>query len=156
MITEIYIKKLNINWNKIHEDATVLSNMISNISKNWKGILSVTRGGLFPALITAQNLNIHLIDTICIQSYIKETREEINIIKHNTIVENDGEDWIIIDDLVDTGNTMSAIKNLFPKAFFGTIYAKPMGKFAIDIFVHDIPQSTWIVFPWDLKPNVIN
>ncbi len=42
--------------------------------------------------------------------------------------EGDGEGFIVIDDLVDTGGTAVAIREMYPKAHFVTIFAKPAGR----------------------------
>jgi len=152
----VYENEFNIDWNRVHNDSIMLSNMISNISSNWKGIISVTRGGLFPALIIAQNLNIHMVDTICVKSYSDKQRQHVNIIKNCINIDNKGDGWIVIDDLVDTGETLQHVKKLYPKALFGVIYAKPKGKYITNLFVCEVPQDIWVVFPWDIKPNVMN
>lgn len=55
-----------------------------------------------------------------------------------------------MDDLVDTGNTARAIRDMYPKAKFVTVFAKPAGAALVDDYVIDIPQNTWIEQPWDL------
>ena len=35
----------------------------------------------------------------------------------------DGEGMIVVDDLVDTGNTARAIREMYPKAKFVTVFA---------------------------------
>ena len=64
--------------------------------------------------------------------------------------EGDGEGFIVIDDLVDTGGTAVAIREMYPKAHFVTIFAKPAGRPLVDDYVIDIPQDTWIEQPWDM------
>jgi xanthine phosphoribosyltransferase len=68
----------------------------------------------------------------------------------------DGEGWLIIDDLVDTGETGKMLRQMMPKAHFATVYAKPSGRPVVDTFVTEVSQDTWIFFPWDLesKPSV--
>ncbi|GGD06631.1 hypothetical protein GCM10011513_00340 [Franconibacter daqui] len=46
-----------------------------------------------------------------------------------------------VDDLVDTGGTAVAIREMYPKARFVTIFAKPAGKPLVDDYVIDIPQG---------------
>ena len=62
----------------------------------------------------------------------------------------DGEGWLIIDDLVDTGETAKELRRMMPKAHFATVYAKPAGRPLVDTFVTEVSQDTWIYFPWDL------
>ena len=59
-------------------------------------------------------------------------------------------DLRLIDDLVDTGGTAVAIREMYPKAHFVTIFAKPAGRPLVDDYVVDIPQNTWIEQPWDM------
>ena len=55
----------------------------------------------------------------------------------------------LVDDLVDTGNTATIIRNMLPKAHFATLYSKPAGKPLVDTFITEVSQDTWILFPWD-------
>ena len=56
----------------------------------------------------------------------------------------------MVEDLVDTGTTAKAIRELYPKAKFIAIFAKPMGEALLDDFEVAIPQDTWIEQPWDM------
>ena len=64
----------------------------------------------------------------------------------------DGEGFLIIDDLVDSGVTAQLVRALLPRATFACLYAKPSGRQATDLFVVEVPQDTWILFPWDTAP----
>jgi xanthine phosphoribosyltransferase len=55
----------------------------------------------------------------------------------------------VIDDLVDSGATAEVVREMFPKALFATVYAKPQGKALTQTFVREFPQDCWLVFPWD-------
>jgi xanthine phosphoribosyltransferase len=113
----------------------------------WLGIAAVTRGGLVPAAIIARELDIRMIDTICIRSYSDDhSRSDMEILKE---VPGDGEGWLIIDDLVDTGRTAKVVRSVLPKAHFATVYAKPAGRPTVDTFITEVSQDTWILFPWD-------
>ena len=61
-----------------------------------------------------------------------------------------GEGFLIVDDLVDSGNTARLLREMYPKAHFVTIFAKPAGRPLVDDYVIDIPQETWIEQPWDM------
>ena len=65
----------------------------------------------------------------------------------------DGEGFLIIDDLVDTGATARVVRGLLPRAHFACVYAKPAGKVMVDSFVTEVSQDTWIMFPWDTEPQ---
>jgi len=116
----------------------------------WTGIIAVTRGGLVPAAIVARELDIRLVDTVCVASYDDRAQGNITVLKK---VAGDGTGWLIIDDLVDTGHTARAVREMLPKAHFATVYAKPAGRPLVDTFVTEVSQDTWILFPWDIEPQ---
>jgi xanthine phosphoribosyltransferase len=149
-----YRKDFPVSWEELHRNARALSWRLLELGP-WKGIIAITRGGMVPAAILARELDIRLIDTICVTSYDKSAgtdgaamvRGDLNIIKS---VEGDGEGMILVDDLVDTGKTAQCVRDLLPKAHFATIYAKPAGKPLVDTFITEVSQDTWIRFPWDM------
>jgi xanthine phosphoribosyltransferase len=116
------------------------------------GLVAVTRGGLVPAAIVARELEIRLIDTACMASYHGQERGKVSILKEASLA-GDGSGWLIVDDLVDTGETSKALRALLPKAHFATVYAKPAGRPLVDTFVTEVSQDTWIFFPWDMEPQ---
>src|SRR4029450_913079 len=142
-----YQKNFPVTWEELHRNAKALAWRL--IEKGpWKGIVAITRGGLVPAAIVARELEVRLIDTVCIASYDDRNQGQINILKG---VAGDGTGWLIIDDLVDTGKTAKAVRDMLPKAHFATVYAKPAGRPLVDTFITEVSQDTWILCPWDSR-----
>jgi xanthine phosphoribosyltransferase len=152
MSTE-YRKDFPVSWEELHRNAKALSWRLLDQGP-WKGIIAITRGGLVPAAILAREMDIRLIDTLCIVSYAQAAsgaqsqQGELKVLKS---VEGDGEGMLLIDDLVDTGKTARCVREMLPKAHFATIYAKPAGKPLVDTFITEVSQDTWIRFPWDME-----
>ncbi|WP_210397976.1 xanthine phosphoribosyltransferase [Motiliproteus sediminis] len=148
-----YRKDFPISWEELHRDARALSWRLLDRGP-WKGIIAITRGGLVPAAIIARELDIRLIDTVCVVSYQEsdsgeqDNQGQLNFLKK---VDGDGEGFLLIDDLVDTGKTARAVREMLPKAHFATIYAKPAGRPLVDTFITEVSQDTWIRFPWDME-----
>ena len=138
-------KSFNLSWEEFHRDTRKMASQLVPANQ-WEGIIAITRGGLIPAAIIARELNIRLVDTVCVASYEHTEQRDINILKH---AEGNGEGMLLVDDLVDTGNTAIAVRKLLPKAHFVTIYAKPAGRPVVDQFISEIEQDIWIHFPWD-------
>ena len=103
-----------------------------------------------PAAIVARELGIRLVETVCLASYEHQTQGEPRVLK---ALEGDGADWVIIDDLVDTGQTAAVVRRMLPKAHFASVYAKPAGRPLVDTFITEVSQDTWIFFPWDIEPQ---
>jgi xanthine phosphoribosyltransferase len=144
-----FSKNFPVTWDELHRHARALAWRLVELGP-WQSIVAVTRGGLVPAAIVARELDLRLIDTVCIASYDDRARGELTILKS---VPGDGAGVLIIDDLVDTGVTAKAVREMLPKAHFATIYAKPAGRPMVDTFVTEVSQDTWILFPWDIAPQ---
>ena len=149
-----YEDEIIISWAELHRDARFLSEVL-NEKGPWKGIVAVTRGGLVPAALVARELDIRLVDTICVTSYdaagagdAAQVQGRVEVLKG---VPGDGEGFLLIDDLVDTGRTAQVVRQLLPKAHFAALYAKPAGRPIVDTFVKEFKQSKWIHFPWDIE-----
>ena len=143
-----YEKNFPVTWEELHRNAKALAWRLNSLGV-FKGIIAVTRGGLVPAAVVARELEIRMIDTICISSYEGDKQEDLNVIK-DVKLDNDGEGWLIIDDLVDTGDTARAVRKMLSKAHFATVYAKPAGRPLVDTYITEVSQDTWIFFPWDM------
>ena len=143
--TNVYNRTFPISWEQLQRDARALSWRLVDMGP-WRGIIAITRGGLVPAAIIARELDIRLIDTVCIASYAGRDRGEIQVLKS---VAGNGEGWLLVDDLVDTGKTAKVVREMIPKAHFTTVYAKPAGRPLVDTFMTEVSQDTWILFPWD-------
>ena len=142
-----------ISWDQLHRDAKTLAQQLHALGP-WRGIVAITRGGLIPAAIIARELEIRLIESLCIVTYEDEQRGTPTIIKPAQAAQ-DGTGWLVIDDLVDSGTTLKEARHALPHAYFATLYAKPQGRALVDQFVTEVSQETWILFPWDTAPQFI-
>jgi len=149
-------KSFPVSWEELHRNAKALAWRLVELGP-WKGIVAVTRGGLTPAAIVARELDIRLIETVCVIGYHPDDSrpqqaEETKIVKSPANVGN-GDGWIVVDDLVDTGRTAAILREQLPKAHFAAVYAKPLGRPLVDTFITEVSQDTWIYFPWDVEPQ---
>src|SRR5262245_48513030 len=117
-------KTFPVTWDELHRHARALAWRLLDHGP-WQGIIAVTRGGLVPAAIVARELDIRLVDTVCVASYDDRDRGEVVVLKP---IAGDGTGWLIIDDLVDTGHTARVVREMLPKVHFATVYAKPAGR----------------------------
>ena len=143
-------KAFPVSWDEFHRDARALAWRLNGAGP-FDAIVTVTRGGLVPAAIVARELNLRLIETICISTYNHMQQGELKVLKGvaANLVQSGGRGVLIVDDLVDTGKTARVVRDLLPHAHFATVYAKPMGRPLVDTFITEVSQDTWIHFPWD-------
>jgi xanthine phosphoribosyltransferase len=102
----------------------------------------------------ARELGIRLIETVCVSSYDHTRQGDLKVLKEvaAAVVASgggEGSGVLIVDDLVDTGQTAKVVRALLPRAHFATVYAKPMGRPQVDTYITEVSQDTWIYFPWD-------
>ena len=148
-------KAFPVTWEEFHRDARALAWRLAGAGP-FSAIVCITRGGLVPAAIVSRELEIRVIETVCVASYHDyKNLGETSVLKGiaGDIVRaagEAGEGILIVDDLVDTGRTASIVRTMLPKAHFATVYAKPMGRPLVDTFITEVSQDTWIYFPWDM------
>jgi xanthine phosphoribosyltransferase len=147
-------KAFPVSWDQFHRDARALAWRLAGAGP-FRAIVCITRGGLVPAAIVARELDVRLIETVCIASYHDyQNQGALTVLKD--IAPNvkdmgpEGQGVLVIDDLTDTGKTAQVVRAVLPKAHFATVYAKPAGRPVIDTFVTEVSQDTWIYFPWDM------
>jgi xanthine phosphoribosyltransferase len=143
---------LTVTWDEFHRDAKALAERLLSVG-SWHGIVAISRGGLVPATIIARALNIRVVETVSVVAYDQlslgeEALGEPKVTKLPDFA-GDGEGFLIIDDLVDTGTTARVVRALLPKAFFACVYAKPAGRGLADAVLKEVSQDTWIVLPWE-------
>ena len=142
-----------VSWDQFHRDSRALAWRLNGVGP-FEAIVCITRGGLVPAAIVARELGIRVIETVCVVSYTHTQQGEVSVVKDIApavvgLAGGEGAGVLIVDDLVDTGQTAKVVRGLLPRAHFATVYAKPMGRPMVDTFITEVSQDTWIYFPWD-------
>ncbi|MCA1407815.1 xanthine phosphoribosyltransferase [Ensifer sp. IC3342] len=146
-------KAFPVSWDQFHRDARALAWRLADNGQEWRAMVCITRGGLVPAAIICRELNIRMIETVCIASYHDyDAQGQMKVLKGISpeIAKDGGEGVLIVDDLTDTGKTAAEVRAMLPKAHFAAVYAKPKGRPLVDTFVTEVSQDTWIYFPWDM------
>ena len=154
MIAGRYIENQPVSWEQLHKDARELARRVA-VHGPFKGIVAVARGGLVPAAVLARELGIRLVHTLCLSSYDWKS-PEAGIRCLLKTLEGDGEGWLIVDDLVDTGRTAMEVRGMYPRGLFVTLYAKPEGRPHVDICISEVGQDTWILLPWDSQLDFVS
>jgi xanthine phosphoribosyltransferase len=147
-------KGFHVSWDQLHRDSRALAWRLDHQGPDagaWKAVVAITRGGMAPAMIVARELDIRTVDTISIKSYDHQSQTSAQVLKSpDGPLMGDGTGILIIDDLVDSGRTLELVRQIYPKAHFATVYAKPKGRPMVDTFITEVSQDTWIFFPWDM------
>ena len=117
-------------------------------------ILGVSVGGLYPTILFSRLLDNQNVTTISLKSYSGTKRKNLKIINlpSKRILKN--KKILVIDDILDSGETFKFIKNILKKEYsvkdvkFLSIFVnKKNCKFYPDFYFKEVDK--WICFPWD-------
>lgn len=143
------VNKHPITWQDIENDCRSLAEMLKKTGPVL-GLIGIARGGLVPTALIAYMLDIRSVKTVAVTSYFG--RRQVTAEMLGSVDEiKDGEGWVFIDDMADTGQTAKLIRRRYPKAKFAVIYAKPEGQPYTDYFVKLLKQEAWVEHPWEIE-----
>ena len=111
-----YTKGFPVSWEELHRTAKALAWRLFELPQ-FVGVIAITRGGMVPAAIVARELEIRVLDTISAVSYHdnaadkleQRERQAVKLLKIPSQTK-DGAGWLIVDDLVDTGETAKSVR----------------------------------------------
>lgn len=145
-------------WNKIYDSLLNQSQKIQKQTEKIDLILGISKGGLIPARILADFLQVSEIITIQVKFYIgiAQTHDEPKIIQPLT-VNLSGKKILVVDDIADTGKSLKiVIEHLeslgITEIKTATLYLNNRSVIKPD-FYEEITDK-WVVFPWEIKETV--
>jgi len=141
-----------ISWSEYGNLAEALAEKIRANGKKYDLVVGIARGGIPVAMVVSDHLTVK-IDFVNVKSYDAiGQRTSPRIL--STLTEGvAGKDVLLVDDLVDQGDTMVFIKRYLkeqkPSSMeTAVMFKKPWSKEEPDYFLESV--SEWIVFPFEL------
>lgn len=117
---------------------------------NFTKIVAVTRGGMVPAALLAQFLDIRQIGSIALASYSQKRPDgKLKCLFAANFPAD--ENTLFVDDLYDSGNTYRYLKENYPAAKVAVLYNKNAAV-ELDFAAESKKADTWLVFPWEFEP----
>ena len=71
-------KTFPVSWEELHRDAKALAWRLLEKGP-WTGIVAISRGGLVPAAVVARELDVRLVDTVCVSSYDDRSQGRLTV-----------------------------------------------------------------------------
>tara|TARA_Y100000768_G_scaffold37446_1_gene24499 strand:+ start:113 stop:562 length:450 start_codon:yes stop_codon:yes gene_type:complete len=148
------MKEKYISYKTIREYIKILEININESNWNPDLILSINRGGCVPGVFLSHKMGVrHEVYSFDFNRDSKIDSLYNKIVSNHTSV-------LIIDDINDTGNTLSKISEMFKehlsKLKFAVLINNKSSSFEVDYYSGQIDKSTdnsWIVFPWENMDN---
>jgi hypoxanthine phosphoribosyltransferase len=121
-------------------------------------IAGITRGGLAPARILADLLEITDVITVGVEFYVSvaETRGE-PVLTQRVSADVKDQKALLVDDVADTGKSLRLAREHLrqqgaTEIRIATLYSKPLS--VIKPNYYEKETCRWVVFPWDAKETI--
>ena len=130
-------KKVEIAYQFIHNNTFhALQKLYPLLPKHGTIVVyGIPRGGLVPATILSHAL---------------EKERPTRLV--TSLDHLDPSDWhrlVIVDELVDSGDTIKSLKTRFPEAITVALYQRYSARYSADVVGHTVENDDWLVFPWE-------
>ncbi|MCE4615040.1 MAG: phosphoribosyltransferase [Desulfurococcales archaeon] len=152
-----------VSWDEIVEWTYRLSRIISDNGWRPNVIVPVARGGYVPARLLADFLDVNNMLSVQSQHWTEAAKaEERAILKYPFKVDLNGENVLVVDDIVDTGETLKLARNYVSENWNpGEVktaslqWISSVAKFEPDYYYLEVKDWAWFQYPWtrleDLK-----
>ncbi len=163
IMSETELSVIVLSWEDVYSHIVKLCEKI--IESSWIPdiILTIARGGLVPAMVISDLLNIKDILVIQLEHWPApgSTLPEVRV-RHDIPSENlSGKKILVVDDVADTGDTLKYVKELL-ESRYGNVnirtaalhVKKGKAKFVPDYYVLEVDPRFWILYPWSCVEDV--
>jgi xanthine phosphoribosyltransferase len=116
--------------------------------KKYDKVLAIGMGGLIPAYYVAKFLGAKRVEVLTVSSYGEDRKQRNLKVLFNAVTKNDEKGWLIVDDLLDSGETVKFAKALYPKADVAVLYEKPYSPADLANYCVRVLDG-WVTFPWE-------
>ena len=141
-----------ISWSDYGNLAAALAEKIRASSKHYDLVVGIARGGIPVAMAVADHLNVK-IDFVNVKSYTDFGNRTSPRILSTLTEDIEGKDILLVDDLVDQGETLTSMKkylgDMKPRTLDSAVmFKKPWSKTDPDYYLESVTE--WVVFPFEL------
>ncbi|HZW85409.1 MAG TPA: phosphoribosyltransferase [Nitrososphaerales archaeon] len=141
-----------ISWSEYGNLAEALAEKVRADGKSFDLVVGIARGGIPVAMVVSDHLDVK-VDFINVKSYSDIGKRAPPKILSTLTESVAGKRVLLVDDLVDQGDTMTFVKAFLEGQKPGdlltaVLFKKPWSKAEPDYFLETVPE--WIVFPFEL------
>lgn len=124
-----------------------------------EGLIAIRRGGAIPANLLATELQLpaEKIASVVISRYSEAGVAHPPQILEAAQIPNGGRNWVIVDEIAGSGDTLLAALDRYPLASTAVLHSYPEalskkradGAPLIDFYSQEVGSHVWIVYPWE-------
>ena len=150
------VTKVKLSWADIERNVNVLTEMLKN--ETFDAVVSIGRGGMIPARLLAEKLDIHNAYVINAKAYDKNDKfntmniGDVQLAGHINKI-------LVVDDCIFTGTTLDAVMAKIAENEHVTditnvfLYKNEKVPEITPDFIYTEQyngDTTWLVFPWEM------
>jgi len=154
------VKKEYLTWRQIEELVDGLVASLPDMHA-YDAILAITRGGMVPACLISERLDLHNILVAAVMFYtdIGETLDKPLFLQFPSDPLLQGKKILVVDDVWDSGQTIMAVKERVEEAEgqpdLAVLHYKPSHTLFPDAPHYAACETdAWIVYPWEPPEEV--
>ena len=142
-----------IDWQEYGNLAEALAERVRSTGRKFDLVVGIARGGIPVAMVVSDHLGVK-IDFINVKSYDGIAQRSAPRILSTLTNGIAGKNVLVVDDLVDQGDTMETVKRYLqemnPRLLeTAVLFKKPWTKFEPHYYLEVVDK--WVVFPFELN-----
>lgn len=150
------VKVKLVSWNDIVDWSWGLAEIIKKDGYKPDVIIALARGGYVPARLLCDFLDVENLLSIQSQHWTEAAKvEEKAIIKFKYLIDLSGLKALIVDDIVDTGDSLKLARD-YVRDYWKPVeirtaalqWISPVAGFKPDYYYMDVKEWTWFQYPW--------
>jgi hypoxanthine phosphoribosyltransferase len=142
-----------LSWEQIEE---MVDELVARLPRDFDALLAITRGGMVPACLVSEKLNMRNIMVAAVMFYtgLGEAREEPVFLQFPADPLLTNQRVLIVDDVWDSGKTAVAVRERVLDAggwpMVAVLHYKPtQSRYPLVPDYYVTETDAWIVYPWD-------
>jgi len=155
-----------LDWQDVVKSVDKICKDITRSEASIDTILGLSRGGLVPAVMIANQIGINKVYSYGLRSYDNKSGGDIQTYQLAGSDTVRGEHILVVDDISDRGETLGYVKKQLCKPTHMpwsyknihtcTLCVKPRTDFLPTWHAVDVEDDEWVIFPWEadgVKPS---
>lgn len=144
---------LRLGWKEYGNMASALARSVARSGIRFDVVVGIARGGVPLAMVISDEIGARL-EIVNVKSYNGMRGERVNPRILTTLTSSvEGRRVLLVDDLVEEGDTMKEMASYLEKQRPGKLmtaamFRKPWSRVVPDFCVKQVDR--WVVFPWEL------
>lgn len=149
-----------VNWEQFYQLARRLARLVREDGFEPEIIVAISRGGLMPARILSDHLNLFDLATLKVEHYHALYKQKVAKIRYPLTAEVAGRRVLLVDDVSDTGDSLQvATAHLLERGEpadlrSAVLHHKRVSSFLPDYFAEELTEWRWLIYPWAVMEDL--